>query len=566
MSLQRKPNYNKRLMENSNLQQIVEWQETNSSTITNEINSEPFKCLDGNSQAAKTVSLTTETTLANKGNERTIETKSKAVRKFDKDPEKENQSNKSNDQNEATGKEKPAKDREEEETSFNPPASSKCNKCDHEIKKKSSSKSSRSKRDATTEQKMKNYEEKFSREGYREERSNREGYREERSRQAGYREEKSGGNGNGYRDEYGDPKRSVCVKNVNLDQYLLPSDLFSPLLDYKRLSGDGYLKSYTMTDTVGSEKANQQNDNLSKLSFDSGHSSSMSSISYQNKTNGVNGQTMSQTIDQTIGQTIGQTMGQTMGQERPIQESNLDESLDDNLDDLNDDLNPLNSTDLADEESEIRLDPVPANDELCAESNELSLVAPSIAEFSKSLVPQLRSANLFRNTEIINRITKTVYPESIKKKTIKKKKFVFEQQLNSPSADQEQNDCKISSLITMEIPCNLRRKSRCSKCQKSRKISKFKETATAGEETATSEYYEATSFNPELEPDRYTATSLSSTCSSSETDSLFNEEDLNTLTKFQKFKPVLIDQDDDQTTWEYSLECNCLNGVNASVK
>ena len=505
MSLQRKPASSKRLMENSNLQQIVEWQETNSSTITNEINSEPFRFLDGNSRPAKTVSLTTETTLQNKGNERTIETKSKAIRKFDVN--KENQSK----DDRTDGPNKQAE--HEEETSFNPPGepTDKCNKChpnDHEIKKKSSNKSSRSK----PERRMKAAEKMYP----------------------------------------GDP--SVCVRNVNLN--LLPGDLFNPLADYKRLSGDNYLRNYVVdtTDTIeaGSEKSNQ-NDNLSKLSFDSGHSSSMSSISYQNKPNGhLNNHS-------------------NVHSESTIQESNLDDldnledrldgsynrNLNEILDDLNDDLNPLNSTDLANEETEIKCIPDLSDDE---QANKLSLAKPSIDEFSKSLLPKVRSSNLSRNTEIINRITKTVYPESIKKKTIKKKKFVFEQQLNSPSNDQEQNDCKISSLITMEIPCNLRRKSRCSKCHKSRKLAKYKE---AGEET-TSEYYESTSFQPEA--DRHTATSLSSACSSSETDSLFNEEDLNTLTKFQKFKPVLIDQDDEQTTWEYSLECNCLNGVNASVK
>ena len=528
MSLQRNPS--KRLLEGSNLQQIVEWQETNSSTITNEINSEPFKRLDGNSQTAKTVSLTTETTLQNKGNERTIETKSKAIRKFDvhKDPEKENQSNRQTTEDggnrsaSASSNTSPSKaphqqrrPEQEEETSFNPPpsphksTSSRCNKCEQ---KKSSSKSSRSKREPEQERRprtsSRNYEQTVSKERYREE-----------------------------EQQYGERKksRSVCVRNVNCDyEYVLPDTMFHPLADYQRFPGDTCLKNYIVdtTETTENEKSNQ--DNLSKLSFDSGHSSSMSSISYQNKLNSQH----------------------PIGHESTIQESNLD--------DLND---------LADEESEIRIDPVDnsnhsnhSNDDELSDGNleerdQYSLVKPSIDEFSKSLVPQVRSSNLRRNTEIINRITKTVYPESIKEKKVKKKKFVFEQQLNSPSTDQEQNDCRISSLITMEIPCDLRKKSRCSKCHKNRKMSVSKLPAeTAGD------FEDSTSFNgPEIEADRCTATSLSSACSS-ETDSLFNEEDLNTLTKFQKFKPVLIDQNDEQTTWEYSLECCCFNGVNASVK
>ena len=481
MTFQRKPGLNKRLIENSNLQQIVEWQETNSSTITNEINSEPVKSGNGSTRSAKQVSLTTETTLQNNGTERTIETKSKAIRKFDldKDNEKENQSTKltginDSDGNRNVSRRSSSRSRHaepDEETSFNP-AETKCNKC--------------------VQNKIK---------------TNR--MHEEKTSTIGLKD------------------ASMCVyKNVNLDYDYLNTLFDRPFIDYKPNSNnfqpyDSYDAKLMSTDQTN-DKLNQINDNLSKLSFDSGHSSSMSSISYQTKSNQTNG------LDP-----------------KANQDSNLD-----NLGDLNNlNLSMVDSGSRSTDDLNSTM-----KNESSKPENDLLVTRP-IDEFSRSLVPKLKCSNLVRNTEIINRITKTVYPEMIKKKKIKKKKFVFEQQLNSPSNDQEQNDCKISSLITMEIPCNLRRKSKCSKCEQNQR-------QTSGKYTET-EYYESTSFNPELEPN---LTSLSSNCSSETDSSLINEEDLNTLTKFQKFKPVLINQDDDQTTWEYSLECNCFNGVNASVK
>lgn len=559
MTFQRKPSFNnKRLVENSNLQQIIEWQDTNSSTITNEINSEPFRSVNGNAQDAKTVSLTTETTLKNKGNERTIETKSKAIRKFDLDTNKSTKSNPiSKDDRSASRCSNSSKtvtknqQEQDEETSFNCDEKNlisgnsnndlkrvdkvskcdKCDKCDNETKKKKLTNSLKStKKDELIDKKMrtKNYDEKSSKECYREEE---------------YTKRSS---------------KSICVKNVNHLDYdylnMLPNSLFDPMIDKipnldhsfdKLVNSDKNLDKLYLDDSNDSnyvtddlsngkmindhlidKSSTQLNDNLSKLSFDSGHSSSMSNLSYQNKlfNNKKNG-----------------LVNLELDENSVIEETNLD-----NLSDLNNCSNDeLNQTDNNLKNNRIIQD------------NDLSLVKSNIDELSKSLVPKLKSNNLIRNTEIINRITKTVYPESLKKKQIKKKKFVFEQQLNSPSNDKEQNDCKISSLITMEIPCNLRKKSKCSKCYKDRKMNTCKLTKTT-------EYYESTSFlDPEIEQN--SNQSLSSTCSS-ETDSLINEEDLNTLTKFQKFKPVLIDQDDNQTTWEYSLECNCFNGINASVK
>lgn len=525
-------------MENSNLQQIIEWKETNSSIITNEINSEPFKCTNGNEKPAKTVSLTTETTMQNNGNERTIETKSKAVRKFDLDKENENENNSNDDFNRCasrcsstnTVKTKfdnlEEKEEEEEETSFNSTSNQnkpiKCDRCEHEIKKRRSNKT-KSKKDEQNEKfnkiikKSSNYEEKLTKE---------ENYSERFSN-----------------DNYQKEMNPICVNNVNLDfSYLMPENkLFDftnenlSIENYKKLPNylfqpfdqskfdqnidfiDGVINENSeenLNKKTENLKSNQLNDNLSKLSFDSGHSSSMSSISYQTKPNKLKNSIEQCSINQV---------------------NNLD-----NLSDLNS-LNLLNTNNyLVKSESNLQ-----SND-----NRELGMSLARSEEFSKSLVPKIRGNNFSRNTEIINRITKTTYPETIKKKKIKKKKFVFEQQLNSPSTSEEQNDCKISSLITMEIPCNLRKKSKCSKCYKDKKLDEL--------------YRKTSSFQNNSELENSNSTSLSSTCS--ETDSLTNEDDLNTLTKFQKFKPVLINKDDDQTTWEYSLECKQLNGVNASVK
>lgn len=539
MMFQRKPNFNKRLIENSNLQQIVEWQETNSSTITNQINSEPFKSKNGSTQPAKTVSLTTETTLQNNGNERTIETKSKAIRKFNLNKENddgdENLDNDNPDdyrrsasrcsstntvKNRVENLNSPQDDNEEEEeTSFNHHSvdnksnKTKCNRCEQKTKKKSSNKLSRSKKDS--EQDDEKVFKTIKRTSNYEERSKEE---------------------NHYKEEYRkNNQNSICVKNVNLDfdcidlPVGLPNKLFDSLTDQNLIESYKKIPNYLfqpLDERILNDKhsniefidnANNSDDlkhqkttdpNLSKLSFDSGVSSSMSSISYQTKSN-------------------GSTKPESISQENNT------------LDDLSEHSNNLN---LLEEDFNYI-------DETNTEYNR------PLNEVSKSLVPKAKGNNLAKNTEIINRITKTVYPEmDLNKKKIKKKKFVFEQQLTSPSTHQEQNDCKISSLITMEIPYHLKKKSRCSKC-----YNKFKKN----------ELYETTSFqndknNSELELEQ-NSTSLSSTCSS-ETDSLINEEDLNTLTKFQKFQPVLINKDDDQTTWEYSLECNCFNGVAASVK
>lgn len=59
--------------------------------------------------------------------------------------------------------------------------------------------------------------------------------------------------------------------------------------------------------------------------------------------------------------------------------------------------------------------------------------------------------------------------------------------------------------------------------------------------------------------------SLSSCVSSCES-SLSVEDELNTNTKFQRFRPVLVTGNQKQTSWEYSLECVCRNGINASVR
>lgn len=187
-------------------------------------------------------------------------------------------------------------------------------------------------------------------------------------------------------------------------------------------------------------------------------------------------------------------------------------------------------------------------------------------------------------TEIINRITKTKIPEyeyrrgrdgeQKRRKVGNRNKLVFEQQLQSPARDNQSGPCHINSLITMDIPSRLltaRKKSkaksdqRSSRSQNSRMKSNDEQksgldesllsAATATDETASN-------------TGQMSLSSLSSCSSfaSTASDSLSTEDEINTQTKFQRFRPVLITGDQKQTTWEYSMDCACKNGINASVR
>jgi hypothetical protein len=182
-------------------------------------------------------------------------------------------------------------------------------------------------------------------------------------------------------------------------------------------------------------------------------------------------------------------------------------------------------------------------------------------------------------TEIVNRITKTKIPEyeyrrgrngeQKRRKVGNRNKLVFEQQLQSPARDRQSGPCHINSWITMDIPSRLltSRKKR-SKPTKSHRSKAESGCAAESNDPGASDPSKGASDEQSANTGQLSLSSLSSCSSfaSSVSDSLSTEDEINTQTKFQRFRPVLIAGDQKQTTWEYSVDCACKNGINASVR
>ena len=189
------------------------------------------------------------------------------------------------------------------------------------------------------------------------------------------------------------------------------------------------------------------------------------------------------------------------------------------------------------------------------------------------------------NTEIITRLTKTSYPSNyaaenesaldgprlIEKslKHLKRNKMVLDQILMSPemkgsskskdkkssrSGDKKRKSgCKVSSQVTMDLPVYKEEKS-------ARKASK----SMSGPVKSVS----LEELEKERDLDRKSVVSQHSYSQQS--------GEFNTTTKFQRYKPssklakknksaLQLNQHPDETNWEYTMQCNCVNGSKANV-
>ena len=184
----------------------------------------------------------------------------------------------------------------------------------------------------------------------------------------------------------------------------------------------------------------------------------------------------------------------------------------------------------------------------------------------------LRFTEHSSNTEIITRLTKTSYPSNYKEdahrtteksiKHLKRNKMVLDQILNSPEIKssstkkssrtdkKKKSGCKISSQITMDLPVYKEEKDK----QKTNKPVGYPVKSVSLEE-----------LDKERDLDRKSIVSQHSYSQQS--------GEFNTMTKFQRYKPskskknksaIQLNQPD-ETNWEYTMQCNCVNGSKANV-
>lgn len=143
-------------------------------------------------------------------------------------------------------------------------------------------------------------------------------------------------------------------------------------------------------------------------------------------------------------------------------------------------------------------------------------------------------------TELVTRLTKTTHPESEKGKT-GKSKMVLEQNLKSGDGVYDTKGCRMINRITVDNPPVAKKKPGFLTRILRKDGSYKKRSQSLGDLDKAAE--ELNGKDPQVGGEGLMATK----------------------TKFERLKaPPGSGRDD--TTWEYSLECNCVNGLNTSVR
>ena len=174
-----------------------------------------------------------------------------------------------------------------------------------------------------------------------------------------------------------------------------------------------------------------------------------------------------------------------------------------------------------------------------------------------------------KGTEIVTRIIKTIHPAEydkdvkgkVRKKKSSKSKVTLEQELQSGDGVRGKDGCKISSSIIFESPLKSR---------------SFSTSNLSNKDVIIKELDDV---DDEVEKDTPEDAPMNRLRSSPSYDSLVKPRssrhiytqpngEMITTTKFERYQPMSPGKERarEETVWEYSMECNCINGLNTSVR